>query len=82
MKKKKPSLMAPLLPLGFILVYQVDAAYGTLVHRTRGETAPPPHTHLREAAKLRSKQLTLLPCCTFRGGGEHHGVRAGASADA
>ncbi|CAF93165.1 unnamed protein product, partial [Tetraodon nigroviridis] len=36
-KKKKPFLVAPLLPLGFILVYQVDAAYGTLVYRMRGE---------------------------------------------
>lgn len=52
MKRKKPFLMAPLLPLGFILVYQVDAAYGTLVQRTRGKTAaPPPHEYVRETAK-------------------------------
>ncbi|TNM91877.1 hypothetical protein fugu_018889 [Takifugu bimaculatus] len=37
MKRKRPILVAPLLPLGFILIYQVDAAYGTLMHRVRGE---------------------------------------------
>lgn len=36
--------MAPLLPLGFILVYQVDAAYGTLMRRMRGAITPPTAT--------------------------------------
>lgn len=38
MKRKRPILVAPLLPLGFIVVYQVDAAYGTLMQRMRGAT--------------------------------------------
>uniref|UniRef100_A0A3Q3XGX0 Uncharacterized protein n=1 Tax=Mola mola TaxID=94237 RepID=A0A3Q3XGX0_MOLML len=37
MKRKKPFLMAPIVPLSFILAYQMDSAYGTLVYRMRGE---------------------------------------------
>ncbi|XP_077352853.1 plasminogen receptor (KT) [Festucalex cinctus] len=37
LKRKKPALLAPILPLGFIFVYQMDNAYGTLIHRIRGE---------------------------------------------
>lgn len=70
--------MAPLLPLGFIMAYQVDAAYGTLTHRMRG-AAPPPAPFLLNAAKL-------CCCAPFRGSGEDNGVRAeppgGASWDA
>lgn len=36
-KRRKPSLLAPIIPLGFILTYQIDSAYGTLVYRMRGE---------------------------------------------
>ncbi|KAM9306307.1 plasminogen receptor (KT) isoform 1-T2 [Pholidichthys leucotaenia] len=36
-KRRKPVLFAPLVPLGFILAFQVDAAYGTLIYRMRGE---------------------------------------------
>lgn len=39
MKRKKPLMMAPLVPLGFILAYQLDSGYGTLIHRMRGKTA-------------------------------------------
>ncbi|XP_051907698.1 plasminogen receptor (KT) [Hippocampus zosterae] len=37
LKRKKPAMLAPILPLGFILAYQMDNAYGTLIHRIRGE---------------------------------------------
>ncbi|XP_028273103.1 plasminogen receptor (KT) [Parambassis ranga] len=37
MKKKKPALLAPIVPLGFIFAYQMDSAYGTLIYRMRGE---------------------------------------------
>ncbi|KAG8010648.1 Plasminogen receptor (KT) [Nibea albiflora] len=36
-KRKKASLLFPILPLGFIFAYQVDSAYGTLNYRMRGE---------------------------------------------
>ncbi|XP_028319446.1 plasminogen receptor (KT)-like isoform X3 [Gouania willdenowi] len=36
-KKKKPALFTPIIPLGFIFTYQLDSAYGTLIHRMRGE---------------------------------------------
>ncbi|XP_042364777.1 plasminogen receptor (KT) [Plectropomus leopardus] len=36
-KRKKPFLLAPIIPLGFILTYQMDSAYGTLIYRMRGE---------------------------------------------
>ncbi|TSY69821.1 Plasminogen receptor (KT) [Bagarius yarrelli] len=37
MKKRKPGLFAPLVPLSFILAYQVDMAYGSFIHRMREE---------------------------------------------
>ncbi|XP_019727613.1 plasminogen receptor (KT) [Hippocampus comes] len=37
LKRKKPAMLAPILPLSFILAYQMDNAYGTLIHRIRGE---------------------------------------------
>ncbi|KAF7669559.1 hypothetical protein LDENG_00155650 [Lucifuga dentata] len=37
LKKRKPGLLAPLVPLSFILTYQIDSAYGTLIYRMRGE---------------------------------------------
>ncbi|CAN9504947.1 unnamed protein product [Ophioblennius macclurei] len=36
-KRKRPGLFVPIVPLSFILAYQIDGAYGTLVHRMRGE---------------------------------------------
>ncbi|XP_030624672.1 plasminogen receptor (KT) [Chanos chanos] len=36
-RRKKPGLFAPVIPLSFILVYQLDMAYGTFVHRMREE---------------------------------------------
>ncbi|XP_049595158.2 plasminogen receptor (KT) isoform X1 [Syngnathus scovelli] len=37
LKSKKPALLAPILPLSFVFVYQMDGAYGTLIYRIRGE---------------------------------------------
>lgn len=37
LKRKKPALFAPVIPLSFILAYQMDSAYGTLIYRMRGE---------------------------------------------
>ncbi|XP_010891150.1 plasminogen receptor (KT) [Esox lucius] len=36
-KKRKPSLFVPIVPLGFILAYQMDMAYGSLIYRMRSE---------------------------------------------
>ncbi|XP_034752653.1 plasminogen receptor (KT) [Etheostoma cragini] len=36
-KRKKPLLLAPIVPLGYIFAYQMDSAYGTLIYRIRGE---------------------------------------------
>ncbi|XP_051268055.1 plasminogen receptor (KT) [Dicentrarchus labrax] len=36
-KRKRPALLVPILPLGFIFAYQMDSAYGTLIYRMRGE---------------------------------------------
>ncbi|XP_026194793.1 plasminogen receptor (KT) [Anabas testudineus] len=36
-KRKKPALLAPIIPLGFIFAFQMDSAYGTLIYRMRGE---------------------------------------------
>ncbi|CAK6959348.1 plasminogen receptor (KT) [Scomber scombrus] len=36
-KRKRPGMMAPLVPLGFIFAYQMDSGYGTLIYRMRGE---------------------------------------------
>ncbi|KAK2819048.1 hypothetical protein Q5P01_024609 [Channa striata] len=37
LKRKKPVLLGPIVPLGFILAYQMDSAYGTLIYRMKGE---------------------------------------------
>ncbi|KYO20844.1 plasminogen receptor (KT) isoform X1 [Alligator mississippiensis] len=37
MKKKKPGLLLPIVPLSFILAYQYDMGYGTLLQRMKGE---------------------------------------------
>lgn len=36
-RKRKPGLFAPVVPLSFVLAYQMDSAYGTLIYRMRGE---------------------------------------------
>ncbi|XP_034565674.1 plasminogen receptor (KT) [Notolabrus celidotus] len=36
-KRKRPALLAPIIPLSFIFAYQMDNAYGTLMYRMRGE---------------------------------------------
>ncbi|TMS08718.1 Plasminogen receptor (KT) [Larimichthys crocea] len=36
-KRKRPAMLFPIFPLGFILAYQMDSAYGTLIYRMRGE---------------------------------------------
>ncbi|KAM3937703.1 plasminogen receptor (KT) isoform 1-T2 [Leptodactylus fuscus] len=35
-KRKKPALFIPIIPLGFVFAYQYDMGYGTLVHRMKG----------------------------------------------
>ncbi|KAM9451738.1 plasminogen receptor (KT) [Clarias gariepinus] len=36
-KRGRPGLFVPVVPLSFILVYQMDMAYGSFIHRMRGE---------------------------------------------
>lgn len=36
-KARRPGLVAPLVPLSFVLAYQLDSGYGTLIQRMRGE---------------------------------------------
>ncbi|KAL0965854.1 hypothetical protein UPYG_G00286610 [Umbra pygmaea] len=36
-RKRRPYLFVPIIPLGFVLSYQMDMAYGTLIYRMRGE---------------------------------------------
>ncbi|XP_004457454.1 plasminogen receptor (KT) [Dasypus novemcinctus] len=36
-KKKKPAILFPIVPLGFIFTYQCDLGYGTLLQRMKGE---------------------------------------------
>ena len=36
-QSKKPGVLVPLLPLTFVLGYQVDLAYGSKLNRIRGE---------------------------------------------
>ncbi|XP_077331165.1 plasminogen receptor (KT) [Lithobates pipiens] len=35
-KRKKPALFVPLIPLGLVGAYQYDMAYGTLIQRMKG----------------------------------------------
>ncbi|KAJ8402942.1 hypothetical protein AAFF_G00362560 [Aldrovandia affinis] len=37
LRRKRPGLFVPLVPLSFILAYQIDLAYGSLMHRIKGE---------------------------------------------
>ncbi|XP_057580012.1 plasminogen receptor (KT) isoform X3 [Hippopotamus amphibius kiboko] len=34
-KKKKPAFLFPIVPLGFVLTYQYDMGYGTLIQRMK-----------------------------------------------
>lgn len=36
-KRKKPALLVPIVPLSFILTYQYDLGYGTLLQRMKSE---------------------------------------------
>lgn len=36
-KRKKPALLIPIVPLSFIFAYQCDLGYGTLLQRMKGE---------------------------------------------
>lgn len=36
-KRKKPALFIPIVPLSFIFAYQYDLGYGTLLQRMKGE---------------------------------------------
>ncbi|XP_072453351.1 plasminogen receptor (KT) isoform X2 [Notamacropus eugenii] len=36
-KNKKPALFLPVVPLSFVLAYQYDMGYGTLLQRMKGE---------------------------------------------
>ncbi|XP_037547680.1 plasminogen receptor (KT) [Nematolebias whitei] len=36
-KRKKPGMLLPIIPLGFVLAYQMDSAYGTMIFRMREE---------------------------------------------
>nr|XP_006208207.1 plasminogen receptor (KT) isoform X1 [Vicugna pacos]XP_015098056.1 plasminogen receptor (KT) isoform X1 [Vicugna pacos]XP_015098057.1 plasminogen receptor (KT) isoform X1 [Vicugna pacos]XP_015098058.1 plasminogen receptor (KT) isoform X1 [Vicugna pacos]XP_015098059.1 plasminogen receptor (KT) isoform X1 [Vicugna pacos]XP_031532808.1 plasminogen receptor (KT) isoform X1 [Vicugna pacos] len=36
-KRKKPAFIFPIVPLGFVLTYQFDLGYGTLLQRMKGE---------------------------------------------
>ena len=40
LQRRRLVLLAPLVPLGCVLTYQLDLVYGTLRDRVRGETAP------------------------------------------
>ncbi|XP_039506193.1 plasminogen receptor (KT) isoform X4 [Pimephales promelas] len=35
-RQRRAVLLAPVVPLSFILAYQMDMAYGSLIHRMRG----------------------------------------------
>nr|XP_031532809.1 plasminogen receptor (KT) isoform X2 [Vicugna pacos] len=35
-KRKKPAFIFPIVPLGFVLTYQFDLGYGTLLQRMKG----------------------------------------------
>ncbi|XP_056588015.1 plasminogen receptor (KT) [Triplophysa dalaica] len=36
-KKRRAALLTPVIPLSFIMAYQMDVAYGSLIHRMREE---------------------------------------------
>ncbi|XP_056097634.1 plasminogen receptor (KT) isoform X2 [Rhinichthys klamathensis goyatoka] len=36
-RQRRAVLLAPVVPLSFILAYQMDVAYGSLIHRMRAE---------------------------------------------
>eukprot|EP00058_Branchiostoma_floridae_P015930 XP_002601418.1 hypothetical protein BRAFLDRAFT_81281 [Branchiostoma floridae] len=51
LKRKTPGPILPLVPLTFILAYQYDMAYGTMIQRMRGL----PTFETIEAARLKQK---------------------------
>uniref|UniRef100_A0A667IAW4 Plasminogen receptor with a C-terminal lysine n=1 Tax=Lynx canadensis TaxID=61383 RepID=A0A667IAW4_LYNCA len=36
-RRKKPAFLFPIIPLGFVLTYQYDLGYGTLLQRMKGQ---------------------------------------------
>ncbi|XP_053558529.1 plasminogen receptor (KT) [Bombina bombina] len=48
-KRKKPALCIPIIPLGFVFAYQYDMGYGTLIQRMKGE-----------AENILEREITLL----------------------
>lgn len=64
-KRKRAALLTPIIPLSFILAFQMDSAYGTLIYRMRGKTRfSLPVGISRIAAMMTNDQCH----CTFRGG--------------
>ncbi|XP_076019667.1 plasminogen receptor (KT) [Genypterus blacodes] len=55
LRNRKPQMLAPLVPLSFILAYQMDSAYGTLAYRIRGEA---------ESIMVSEHDRLDLPCGT------------------
>ncbi|XP_030211279.1 plasminogen receptor (KT) isoform X5 [Gadus morhua] len=58
-QRRRLVLLAPLVPLGCVLTYQLDQVYGTLRGRVRGETAPSvllPRVGGRETHGVRASQ--------------------------
>uniref|UniRef100_A0AAZ3P0A9 Plasminogen receptor (KT) n=1 Tax=Oncorhynchus tshawytscha TaxID=74940 RepID=A0AAZ3P0A9_ONCTS len=63
-KKKKPVLFAPVVPLSFVLAYQMDMAYGTLIYRMRANQKPskayPPSDKLKDTLNVGKQNC----CCS------------------
>lgn len=69
---KRASVLAPLLPLTFVMGYYTDWAYGSKLHRIQGEYGSISFDLLR---------FCLIPvCCPHSGGKYDNGARTGAAA--
>lgn len=44
-KRKKPALLIPIVPLSFIFAYQCDLGYGTLLQRMKGKSLINPSSY-------------------------------------
>lgn len=65
---KRASVLAPLLPLTFVMGYYTDWAYGSKLHRIQGEL-------------LLLFPICIMVCLAPHSRGEYdHGARAGAAA--
>ncbi|KAM3600436.1 uncharacterized protein V6R79_023545 [Siganus canaliculatus] len=58
-KRKKPALLAPVIPLSFVLAYQMDSAYGTLLNRMKGKTIS--YIHLQVGIMFGVESILLNP---------------------